>query len=131
MDPANLPKSILIIGSGVFGLSTAYSLAKNDVFKDANITLIDRSDFPAPDAASVCYFLLLYSASPNLREQIVCGGGGTYTNRLTHRELLELVRTNQCGDDDDNILERAYLMLRLCRQCVCGTRSKGNGVVAF
>lgn len=53
MDLANLPQSILIIGSGVFGLSTAYSLAQNPLFKDTKITVADRSDFPAPDGASV------------------------------------------------------------------------------
>ncbi|KAK4542193.1 hypothetical protein LTR36_007040 [Oleoguttula mirabilis] len=48
-----LPSSILIIGSGVFGLSTAYALAKRDAFKHTKITLLERMDFPAPDAASI------------------------------------------------------------------------------
>src|SRR5689334_22504431 len=53
------PSSILIIGSGVFGLSTALALASRDVFAQSSITVIDRSDpsqpgaFPSPDAASV------------------------------------------------------------------------------
>lgn len=53
MDSSKLPQSVLIIGSGVFGLSTAYSLAKNPLFKDVKITVIDRLEFPAPDGASV------------------------------------------------------------------------------
>ncbi|OCK88292.1 sarcosine oxidase [Cenococcum geophilum 1.58] len=48
-----IPSSILIIGSGVFGLSTAYSLCNNPSFKDTSITLVDRHPFPAPDGASI------------------------------------------------------------------------------
>ncbi|KAF2267987.1 FAD dependent oxidoreductase [Lojkania enalia] len=47
------PSSILIIGSGVFGLSTAYELCKNDIFKNTSITLVDRQPFPAPDSSSI------------------------------------------------------------------------------
>ncbi|GAW13960.1 hypothetical protein ANO14919_033520 [Xylariales sp. No.14919] len=52
------PRSILIIGSGVFGLSTAYSLARRpEIPSDTPITIIDRSPepgvFPARDAASI------------------------------------------------------------------------------
>ncbi|EGS19787.1 putative fructosyl amino acid protein [Thermochaetoides thermophila DSM 1495] len=57
--PFTPPSSVLIIGSGVFGLATALSLCRRDAFKDCSITVIDRSDpsqpgaYPAPDAASV------------------------------------------------------------------------------
>ncbi|OCK80039.1 FAD dependent oxidoreductase [Lepidopterella palustris CBS 459.81] len=51
--PGSIPASILIIGSGVFGLSTAYSLCKNPAFRDTSITLVDRQPFPARDAASI------------------------------------------------------------------------------
>ena len=51
------PGSILIVGSGVFGLSTAWSLAKNPTFKNTSITVIDdiQGDtvYPPPDAASI------------------------------------------------------------------------------
>ncbi|KAK3349954.1 putative fructosyl amino acid protein [Lasiosphaeria hispida] len=53
------PSSILIIGSGVFGLSTAWALARRDLFSQSSITVVDRADpanrdvFPAPDAASI------------------------------------------------------------------------------
>lgn len=47
------PRSILILGSGVFGLSTAYSLATNDNFNDTKITLVDRAEFPAKDGGSI------------------------------------------------------------------------------
>lgn len=49
----HLPRSILIIGSGVFGLSTAYSLCNNPLFEKVEIILVDRAEFPAPDGASV------------------------------------------------------------------------------
>ncbi|KAK0709550.1 putative fructosyl amino acid protein [Lasiosphaeria miniovina] len=55
------PSSIIIIGSGVFGLGTAWALARRPAFSQCSITVVDRSDpsqsrpdvFPAPDAASV------------------------------------------------------------------------------
>lgn len=51
------PESILIIGSGVFGLSTAWALTKRPEFASTSITVLDRSPdpgfFPARDAASV------------------------------------------------------------------------------
>ncbi|KAI1758140.1 DAO-domain-containing protein [Xylaria castorea] len=52
------PESILIIGSGVFGLSTALSLARRpEIPFSTAITVIDRSPelgvFPARDAASI------------------------------------------------------------------------------
>ena len=46
----SLPGSVLIVGAGCFGLSTAYHLLKRGL-KD--VTVIDRSPIlPAPDAAS-------------------------------------------------------------------------------
>ncbi|KAF2178811.1 sarcosine oxidase [Zopfia rhizophila CBS 207.26] len=52
-SPIEIPASILIIGSGVFGLSTAYSLCKNPLFKNTSITLVDRQPFPVPDGSSI------------------------------------------------------------------------------
>ena len=51
-NPVRVDKTskILIIGAGVFGLSTADHLVQRGY---ANITILDRSDIlPAPDAAS-------------------------------------------------------------------------------
>ncbi|KAI2628580.1 putative fructosyl amino acid protein [Hypoxylon sp. NC1633] len=51
------PKSILIIGAGVFGLSTALALTKRPEFNSTSITVLDRSPdpgvFPARDASSI------------------------------------------------------------------------------
>ncbi|KAF2660570.1 sarcosine oxidase [Lophiostoma macrostomum CBS 122681] len=52
-ESPQIPSSILIIGSGVFGLTTAWSLCKNPLFKDTKITLVDRQPFPAPDSSSI------------------------------------------------------------------------------
>lgn len=47
------PSSILIIGSGVFGLSIADSLATNPTYSQTTITVIDRHPFPSPDGSSI------------------------------------------------------------------------------
>ncbi|KAI9825624.1 MAG: hypothetical protein M1832_000968 [Thelocarpon impressellum] len=47
------PASILIVGAGVFGLSTALALTRRPRYAHTNITLLDRATFPAPDASSV------------------------------------------------------------------------------
>ena len=64
-SPFSPPSSILIIGSGVFGLSTAWALARRHAFSSTSITVVDRSDpslvgseahsgvFPARDASSI------------------------------------------------------------------------------
>lgn len=51
MEPP--PTSIIIIGSGVFGLSTAYSLATNPRYGQTTITVVDRSSFPNPSGSSI------------------------------------------------------------------------------
>ncbi|KAH8901765.1 sarcosine oxidase [Thozetella sp. PMI_491] len=47
-------KSILIVGGGMFGVSTAYHLASrlNLAETKTSITILDRFDFPSPNAAS-------------------------------------------------------------------------------
>ncbi|KAM0286722.1 hypothetical protein ACHAQH_000742 [Verticillium albo-atrum] len=51
------PVSILIIGSGVFGLSTALTLALRPAYAKTKITILDRSPdegiFPSHDASSI------------------------------------------------------------------------------
>lgn len=53
MSPSAAAPSFIIIGAGVFGASTAYHLAK--AIPSATITLIDRSPYPCPLAASYDY----------------------------------------------------------------------------
>jgi sarcosine oxidase/L-pipecolate oxidase len=47
------PSSILILGSGVFGLSTALSLARRSRYAQTTITVLDRAEFPSPDGSSI------------------------------------------------------------------------------
>ncbi|RFU74143.1 fructosyl-amino acid oxidase [Trichoderma arundinaceum] len=50
------PQSILIVGSGVFGLSTAWALSKRPSFDNTDITIVDDvrgGSFPPGDSASV------------------------------------------------------------------------------
>lgn len=47
------PSSILIIGSGVFGLSTAYALTRRHVFSNTSITVVDRASASSPSSAPV------------------------------------------------------------------------------
>ena len=53
-DPTGwkIPKSIAIVGSGVFGLSTALALTEHPSFADSLITIVDQHPFPSPTAAS-------------------------------------------------------------------------------
>ncbi|KAI9803036.1 MAG: hypothetical protein M1825_002271 [Sarcosagium campestre] len=47
------PSTILIIGGGVFGLSTALALTRRARYANCQITILDRSPIPAPDGSSV------------------------------------------------------------------------------
>lgn len=49
------PSSVLIIGSGVFGLSTAYALAQRPGWANTSITVLERTAdaFPSSDASSI------------------------------------------------------------------------------
>lgn len=49
----SIPSSVLIVGSGVFGLGTAYGLALRPEFKNTKITVLERVPFPAPDGSSI------------------------------------------------------------------------------
>ena len=53
MSPSTTQESFVIVGAGVFGTSTALHLAK--AYPSASITLIDRTPFPCPLAASYDY----------------------------------------------------------------------------
>ncbi|KAK6350916.1 hypothetical protein TWF718_004098 [Orbilia javanica] len=47
------PSSIIIIGSGVFGLTTALSLSHRPNYASTTITVIDKSPFPVADGSSI------------------------------------------------------------------------------
>lgn len=90
------PKSVLIIGAGVFGLSTARAFTKRPEFDDTAITVVDngRGCFPATDSAScdssriiradyadAAYTTLAVEAQKEWRKQgdEELGGQGRYT----------------------------------------------------
>lgn len=50
---SGVPSSILIVGSGAFGLSTAYALCRNERYKNTTLTVVDRQAFPTPDGSSI------------------------------------------------------------------------------
>ncbi|RPB11579.1 FAD dependent oxidoreductase [Morchella conica CCBAS932] len=52
-QPPMAPSSIIIIGSGVFGLSTAHELSHRPAFTTTTITLLDAHPFPTPHASSI------------------------------------------------------------------------------
>jgi sarcosine oxidase/L-pipecolate oxidase len=65
-----IPSSILIIGSGVFGLSTAWAICNNPQFKNTSVTVIDRQPFPTPDGSSIDSSRIIrpdYAAAPYAR----------------------------------------------------------------
>ncbi|KAH8666357.1 putative fructosyl amino acid protein [Xylariales sp. PMI_506] len=57
VDPFRPPSSLLIVGTGVFGLSTAYALSKRSAWSSTQITIVDRAPEPtsflSPDASSI------------------------------------------------------------------------------
>ncbi|KAF1841927.1 FAD dependent oxidoreductase [Cucurbitaria berberidis CBS 394.84] len=65
-----IPSSILIVGSGAFGLSTAWALSQNPQYKDTSITVVDRQPFPSPDCSSNDISRIIrpdYAAAPYTR----------------------------------------------------------------
>ncbi|KAH8763213.1 putative fructosyl amino acid protein [Diaporthe sp. PMI_573] len=90
------PSSILIVGAGVFGLSTALSLARNPALPSSTrITVLDRSPqpgvFPSRDASSIdtsriiradyadpAYAALAAEAQEVWRRPDGCGADGRY-----------------------------------------------------
>ncbi|KAF2133141.1 FAD dependent oxidoreductase [Dothidotthia symphoricarpi CBS 119687] len=62
-----IPSSVLIVGSGAFGLSTAWALCRDPQFKNTAITVVDRQTFPTPDGSSIDTSRIIrpdYAAAP-------------------------------------------------------------------
>ncbi|KAI9151716.1 L-pipecolate oxidase [Paramyrothecium foliicola] len=106
------PTSILIVGSGVFGLSTASALAQRTFFANTAITIVENGNgkFPAPDAASVdssriiradyadpAYAALAATAQEQWRKQGDNGLGGE--KRYTESGVL--VTARECPDTQE------------------------------
>ena len=111
------PASILIIGSGVFGLSTAYAITQRQAFANTTITVVDRSPFPAPDGFSIdssriiradysdpAYAALAAQAQEVWRQQgdDELGGQGRYT------ECGLALVTDVPHDDEDDYVRASF-----------------------
>ncbi|KAI5838640.1 fructosyl amino acid oxidasesarcosine oxidase [Morchella snyderi] len=90
-QPTMAPSSIIIIGSGVFGLSTAHELSQRATFSTTTITLLDAHHFPTPYGSSIdssriirsdysdpLYAALAAEAQTHWRTSDL-GAGGVYT----------------------------------------------------
>lgn len=51
MASQTLPDSVIIVGAGIFGLSTALAIARR--YPDTKVTVIDRQTPPVEDGTSV------------------------------------------------------------------------------
>lgn len=127
LPPEDIPRSILIVGSGVFGLTTAYSLARNEAFANTTITVLDRQSFPAPDASSIdssriiradyadpAYASLAFEAQQQWRDEYAAAG-------LYHEDGLCLV-----ADPENEDYVRASL--ENVRSLQAEQKAEGKGV---
>ena len=106
--PVSKNESVLIVGAGCFGISTAYHLLRRG-FKD--VTVLDRSEkLPAPDAASndmnrseqtrVLYFP--FSKNNNLTIDCLAVIRTSYSDifysQLSREAIQEWKKTDEWGD---------------------------------
>ena len=106
----DIPSSILIVGSGVFGLGTAYALAQRADYNRTKITVLDRLAFPAHDASSVDSSRIVrpdypdaaYSALAGEAQKLWRGHYGA-DGRYTESGLCIVL------DDDDSNNGRQYM----------------------
>ncbi|KAJ5885552.1 FAD dependent oxidoreductase [Penicillium taxi] len=135
------PQNIIIVGSGVFGLSTAYSMAKDKVFSQTSITLVDSWEFEPPTiptgtsisnpgAANHDTSRIIRSEYPHGPYAILAkeahtqwrgmwGADGRYTER---RLLLSAqgssLRSSRRAGETVNYVKNAYELS--CQLSVCG-----------
>jgi len=135
MATDTIPSSILIVGSGVFGLSTAYALAQRDAFKDTHITVLERLDFPAPDAASIdssriirpdyadpAYAALMAEAHPHWRGDFGADG------RYTEAGLCLVQENGDCDKAAHHYLEKALENVKARLGLKVGKRCDGGQI---
>lgn len=137
-----IPSSVLIVGSGVFGLSTAYSLATNPLFANTSITLLDRLPFPCPDASSIdtsrivradyadiAYSALAFAAQKKWRSEW-WGSESVY-----HEPGLAVVCNSGSNEADNGELGREYMRKSMANVTKLGLKpgkkSEGGEVEAL
>ena len=82
-----VPKSVIIVGSGAFGLSTAWALCRNPEFTYTSITVVDRQTFPTPDGSSVSELPQIWVATFRMRTRPErnMSQKGSYADHTTSR----------------------------------------------
>lgn len=153
MDPKSTkpyaaPKSIIIIGSGCFGLSTALALSSRPAFAESTITLIDQAEIPNKESSSYDvnriarsdYSNPLYTAlatkalnswrdehwgeNARYNESGLLMVGDAKTDYLT--KALDIARANGRKDDVLELLSES----RICEACKTGGSSGGWGYLS-
>lgn len=133
----HVPSSVIIIGSGVFGLSTAYALAKRDDFQDTEITLLERMDFPAPDAASIDSSRIVRPDYADGAYAALMAEGHKYwrgifgaDGRYTEAGLCIVTYGDESGNDDEakTYMEKAMENVKSRLGLKVGKREEGGQV---
>ncbi|KAI5811621.1 FAD dependent oxidoreductase [Peziza echinospora] len=121
--PSCTYNSIIIVGSGVFGLTTAlHLLLLPPPTRPTKITLIDKSPFPAPDGASIDssrivradYKDAAYAQLGARALSIWRGGAGVYEGlggegRYTQSGLLLVANTAPGGEEEEGMGGESYV----------------------
>lgn len=68
----SFPKTVIIVGAGVFGLSTALAIANR--YPSTNVTVVDRLTPPVPDGTSVDTTRCIRSGKKFLQHLSKAGG---------------------------------------------------------
>ncbi|CAK4030544.1 related to fructosyl amino acid oxidasesarcosine oxidase [Lecanosticta acicola] len=133
----SVPAEILIIGAGVFGLGTAYGLARRSEFNNSKITVLERVEFPAPDGSSIDssriiradyadlpYAKLISEAMPHWRGEF--GAEGRYT-----QSGLALISEPTPDREAANFLKGALQNVTEKLGLKVGRREDGGEVTVF
>ncbi|KAK4619510.1 hypothetical protein CLAFUW4_11457 [Fulvia fulva] len=132
------PESVLIVGAGVFGLGTAYGLAQRPEFRNSKITVLERTEFPAQDGASIDssriiradyedlpYAQLMTEAMPAWR-----GEWGAEA-RYSESGLCLIAKDDPATDGAENFLKGALRNVTESLGLKLGKREQGGEIEVF
>ncbi len=107
------PASVLVIGSGVFGLSTAEALSRRPEFASTTITVVDRGSgsgggddaqhFPARDAASIDSSRIIRPDYADPAYAALAAEAQEYWRGTKRRMVGDAAAAAAAADDDDYI----------------------------